>query len=227
MNVLGTKSKRRWLYVSTLVIATGMVTYAIYNLLPWYQVTHKPISELSTKTVTHSTDTPDESNLDDACSRYEVAAEKPRKIRIESIGVDTCIQPVGIDQNKAVAVPSSIYLTGWYVDSVLPGQKGNSIIDGHVSGRYGKAVFADLKYLQVGNKITIQYGDLTEKTFKVVETKRYKVSKAGEELFRQRDDIERQLTLITCGGRFDNKLQAYDKRTIVRASINVQTREEN
>ncbi|HAC56450.1 TPA: hypothetical protein DCF80_03025 [Candidatus Saccharibacteria bacterium] len=226
MNVRDTRRSRRWLYIGALVIVTGVVAGTTYGLLVWQREANKPIPVISSQTVRHTTDTPDETNQDLACQHYRVAAEKPRKIRISSIDVDTCVQPVGLDENKVIAAPNSIHLVGWYVDSPSPGEDGNSIMNGRVAGQTSNAVFIDLKYLQAGNEITIQYGDLSEKTFKVVETKQYDLAEVPEELSRRLDDADTQLTLVTHGEVPNSAAKTSGQRVIVRAVLSTQGRQE-
>ena len=190
----------------------------VYGLAQ-YTATHTPNPTIPTKTVTHSTDTPDETPPQIACNEYTVSGTAPRKIEIPAAGVSGCVQKVGIDQHKAIAVPDNIHLAGWYVNSVPPGEKGLSIIDGHVLGRYGDAIFANLKNLRQGDNIKIQLGDLSWREFIVKNTEVTSDTKAGEAQFTSLPDVASQLTLITCQGKYDAKTNSYDKRLIVRAAL--------
>lgn len=203
-----------------LSIAAGvgllLLAYGAFGIWQQYQATHQTSVVIPTDPVAYSTDEPDETMPTEACRDYSVADALPRKITIDAIGVDACIQRVGLDQHNAIAVPTNIHLAGWFVDSPLPGEAGNSIIDGHVLGRFGDAVFVDLSSLQVNDIVSIQFGDYSEKKFRVIETQTYTVEQADTELFKQVEGIDRQLSLITCGGVFDTDAQTYDRRVIVR-----------
>ena len=167
--------------------------------------------------VTESIAAPEETRPTEACANYKVADAQPRKIEIDAVNVSACIQRVGLDQNNSIAVPSNIHLAGWYIDSPAPGKPGVSIIDGHVSGRYNDAVFVKLASVKENDSVRIQMGDMSWINYKVLSVGSYDLNGAGEALFKQLPSVDKQLTLITCGGKYDSQNQTYDKRVIVRA----------
>lgn len=215
-------SQRRWQWaIGSLVfiVALGLLTYGFSGMLQRWHYTHNPHPTVSKKVVTYSTSTPDETPDTDACDSYNVPAWQPRKIIISSIGVNACIERVGVDQNHAVAVPTSIYLAGWYANSALPGQPGVSLVDGHVLGRYNDAIFKNLKELSAGDVITIQMGDLSTISYTVKTNDTYSLAQVPNEMLSQLPGVQSQLTLITCGGNFNPQTITYDHRVIVRASL--------
>lgn len=199
-----------------LIVALALVGYGAYGFWQRYQATSSQPAVKVDEVVTHSTDKPAETIVKD-CEDFKTAANNPKKITIPSVGVDGCIQRVGIDQNKAIAVPTNVNVAGWYVNSPVPGEKGVSIIDGHVQGRYSSAIFGKIKDLKAGDTINIMLGNGTDRSFEVVSVKSYSVEETNKQQFVQLEGVERQLTLITCGGRFDPKSQSYDQRVVVRA----------
>lgn len=197
-----------------------LVVYGGWGFWQRYKATHNPHPIIPSKVVTQSTDQPDETPLTDACAAYRVSANRPRVISIPSIGVSGCVQEVGIDQYNAVAVPTNIHLAGWYANSVLPGEKGVSVLDGHVSGRYSAdAIFAELAKVKVGDAVKIELGDTSWRTFSVVEVSSYPINQVMEELFKPVESEGSQLTLITCGGVYDRTAQSYEQRVLVRAVL--------
>lgn len=209
---------RKTIAIVTLFIAIGLITFGVWALFQRYRTTHNPNPTIPTETVTHSTDKPDETppHCDDD---YQVLLNEPRKIDIPSIGVSGCIQKVGIDQNNAIAVPTNIHLAGWYINSPLPGQKGVSIIDGHVMGQYTNAIFTNLEKLQPEDKIRIEQGDDSWHEFSVVDINNYNIDQASAKMSEALEGAEKQLTLITCGGNYDDNAQTYEERVIVRAIL--------
>ena len=203
--------------IITLLFATGLICFGAWGAWQWWQATHNPNPTILNRTITHSTNEPDETkpHCDDS---YQVPANQPRKIEIPNLKKSGCIQRVGIDQNKAMAVPTNIHVAGWYVNSAVPGEQGVSVIDGHVSGRYEQnAIFANIKDLQKGDVIKVQLGNKSWREFSVVSVDSYSVEQTAKEQMKQLDGVERQLTLITCGGNFDTNSQQYDERVVVRA----------
>lgn len=214
----GSRHKARGiLIVAVGCLAIGLIGYGLWGLWNRHQAVHDPTVTIPAETVTHSTGMPNETPPEHACSNYHVADSQPRKIEVPSVDISGCIQKVGVDQNNAIAVPTNIHLAGWYVGSALPGEKGVSIIDGHVLGRYQDAIFKALKDIKPGDIIRIQFGDHSWKEFETIDTNSYPVKESKDPLFAQHPTADRQLTLITCSGAFDAKTQSYDRRTIVRA----------
>ena len=170
------------------------------------------------ETITTDTREPSEKKPDQAVD-FQVAADQPKLITIDSINVSGYLQRVGLNTNKTIAVPNNIHYAGWYVDSVLPGQKGLSIIDGHVSGRYSDGVFKQLYRLRKSDIVTIEYGDGSRKKFEVLNVTTKPEAEAAEALFTQEPNVDYQLNLITCGGNFNSNTQTYDDRVIVSTKL--------
>lgn len=193
-----------------------MIGFGLWGFWQRHQTTNNPDPTIPTEVVTHSTDRPDETppKCDDS---YTVPADQPRKIELPSLSVSGCIQPVGVDQENKIAVPTNIHVAGWFVDSVLPGDQGVSIIDGHVQGRYTEGIFKRLDELRPGDEVIVEFGDLSRQEFEAVSIGSYTVEQTSIEQYKALDGAERQLTLITCGGNYDPATQSYDQRTIVRA----------
>lgn len=159
-----------------------------------------------------STDSPSE---EIPTLEYTTDAEDPRSIIIPSIGVNGFVQKVGIDQNNEIAVPNNIHFAGWYTNSVKPGEKGLSIIDGHVDGPTSQGIFGNLNSLEKDQIFEIEYGDGSKISFKVVDKIQVKVEDAYNVLFSKKSEITNQLNLITCGGNFNLDTGRYDDRIIV------------
>lgn len=171
---------------------------------------------LQDKVVTETLEWPSETPV---ATTYRVAADQPLSITIPSTETFGYIQKVGVDQHQAVTAPNNVSLAGWFVDSVRPGDKGLSIIDGHVRGRSKAGVFERLSDVKEGDDITITYGNGSEKRFVVFATKTVPEPEAASHLFEQRPDITSQLNLITCTGRYDAGSRTYADRVIVMAQL--------
>ncbi len=211
-------SPSKLLNISTLMTVLGVVLVACgaYGLVRQKAATTGTvvIHEAPEEVVTHSVDEPSEKPIDSK-SDYRVPADKPRRLMISRAGITGFIQQVGVDQHGAVAVPNNVYLAGWYTGSALPGDSGLSIIDGHVNGRYGPAVFTDLHQLEKGDEIQIEFGDMSVRRFSVFATKQVPLSEASSTMLYQEPGVDRQLNLITCGGIFDRTTDSYPDRLIV------------
>ena len=124
---------------------------------------------------------------------------------------------VGITETNSVGVPNNIYFAGWFDNSPLPGQKGLSVIDGHMRGTYKDAIFKRLGDVKNGEEIVIEFGDRSVKKFKVFASKKLPVDRSAQYLFNKNPDIASQLNIITCSGTFDKTSRTYSDRIVVSA----------
>lgn len=149
---------------------------------------------------------------------YAVAPQLPRLLTINKIGVTARVLQVGVDKNNQMEVPKTAYDVAWYNGSSRPGENGAMVIDGHVQGVGGPAVFSNLKKLAAGDAIDIERGDGKHVSYKVVkvETIPTKDVDTGK-LLVSIDTGRPGLNLITCGGNYDQKADQFDSRTIVYA----------
>jgi sortase (surface protein transpeptidase) len=144
----------------------------------------------------------------------------PVRLRIPAIGVNAPITEVGLNANDSVQVPplGDHNLAGWYKYGPTPGQKGPSVLLGHVDSVTGASVFFYLKDLKKGDKIYVGLKDGKTATFVVDGLQR--VSKTT---FPTKDVYGTLgyagLRVITCGGSFDPTSGHYDDNIIVYAQL--------
>ena len=167
--------------------------------------------------VTYSTDNPDETKPDKKTYQWKGSANDPKYITIASVGVEGFLQKVGVDQNKQIAVPNNVYMAGWFNETPRPGEAGNSIIDGHVTGRVNKGIFEKLTGVKIGDDIKVEFGDGSSKSFKAKKSVAVETKDAAAVMFSQEPNITKQLTLVTCTGKWDSKINQYTQRLIVIA----------
>ena len=140
----------------------------------------------------------------------------PRRIQIPSLGVDATVVDVGLESDGSMQLPGASE-SGWYWPGVRPGgEVGSAVIAAHVDYAGERGVFFDLRSLEVGSEVSV-VDDLGD-THLFIVTERFQVDKAGlpiDELFRV--DGTGTLTLITCGGVFDQGARSYTDNIVVRA----------
>lgn len=209
-------SKNKHILVSVImVIGVAAIMFAALGLYDYYHVTHSGSSIPNQTTVTDDETVSEKPvTVNDS---YQVPAHQPRVINIPSLNVNAYVQRVGVTKDMAMATPNNINFTGWYVNNPSPGEVGVSIINGHAGGRYTDGVFKHLNQLKQGDAIKIQMGDLSWRDFSVVSVGVYPVAEATKGLYKDDPSIDKELHLITCDGKFDDKTQTYDKRAIVVA----------
>jgi len=203
--------------VAITLTVPGLLSF--YNR--WYSTHHK-----TTIPAVSSTEKKDEENpsevpvpVVDGKPPFTYLPTQPAIISIPQINVKGYIQQVGVNTAGAVGVPSNIHLAGWFTSSVLPGAKGLSVLDGHVSGRYSDGIFKHLASVKINSIIEIEFGNKSTQKFSVVEIKKLPESESATYLFTHRPEIAAQLNLITCGGKFNSKTQTYDDRVIIVAKL--------
>lgn len=131
-----------------------------------------------------------------------LARSAPVGLRIPAIGVDTPVVRLGLQADGSVEVPAVTAddRAGWYRYSPTPGQRGPSVILGHVTaGKHGDGVFRRLDRLRPGDGITARLENGTSADFAVTA-----VRTVGKAEFPTADvygNVDRpELRLITCGG---------------------------
>jgi sortase (surface protein transpeptidase) len=142
----------------------------------------------------------------------------PVWIDIPRIGTHASIVALGEDENGALAAPVDPDTVGWYELGPGIGWSGNILLDGHVDWGGRLRVFGLLKQLQEGDEITLQDANGGAQSYSVLWTKFYADADTAplDEIYDTTPT--EQLTLITCGGAFDQTMHMYLGRWVVRAT---------
>lgn len=158
-------------------------------------------------------------------ANYVVAPNMPRYFSIPSLGIiNARIAEVGLRSDGSVDVPRNAYMIGWYNGSVLPGEKGTSLLDAH-GGDLGNGIFRTLPRIQIGAEINIEMGDGRLFTYKVVDTATRPLDGANNAdaympiALTSPQAGTASLTLITCTGEWSQVRQTYLDRFFARAVL--------
>lgn len=155
---------------------------------------------------------------DEQKAAYTVAPERPKNLRIPKLTLYANIIPVGLKSDNSIDAPKTAVDTGWYTGSGLPGQAGAMLIDGHVQGQGGPAVFTNLKRLEAGDTMTVERGDGTVLTYRVVRREHVAAENVDMgQLLRSVNANTEGLNLITCGGTYDRANDTFSERVIIFA----------
>ncbi len=134
------------------------------------------------------------------------------RLKITSRLVDLHRTPKG-----TLEVPLDVAKAGWYVNSAHPGDRGPTVIAGHVDDYRGPGVFYKLSQVRKGDRILISRADGSTAPFTV-----QKVLTVAKRAFPTslvyRGDGRPSLRLITCGGTFDRKTGHYRDNLVVLAT---------
>lgn len=163
----------------------------------------------------------DETKISDNLVRsYSVSPDLPRYIRIKKINSNNIrILRMSTDENGAIKTPKSIWDTGWYDGSAIPGESnGASLIVGHVSGPTEGGIFYNLYRVIVGDEIEIEMGNGKVYTYQVVDKQDVPVGDINMNDYLISKDIDKQgLTIMTCSGEFNSATQQYENRLAIFA----------
>ncbi|TLM72635.1 class F sortase [Pseudarthrobacter sp. NamB4] len=150
-----------------------------------------------------------------------MAASAPVTLTIPSISVRTELIHLGLEENGSLKVPQD---TGngapasWYDGSPTPGERGPSVLLGHVNALGGnKGVFADLRKLTPGAELTVSRADGSTAVFTVDRGALYPKDEFPTlEVYGNTPGPE--LRLVTCDG-YDPATGEFDDNYVVYATL--------
>ena len=149
-----------------------------------------------------------------------LARSAPVRIEIPGLHVSAPVMRLGVAASGSIQVPplGNHNLAGWYDRSVTPGQRGSSVILGHVDSFTGTSVFFSIKTLHPGNMIDVVRANGSTAVFtvdgvqKVVKSAFPRAEVYGNVSFPS-------LRLVTCGGPFDTATRQYLDNVVVYAHL--------
>jgi LPXTG-site transpeptidase (sortase) family protein len=142
----------------------------------------------------------------------------PVGLRLGSINVDAPIVPTGVNQRTGqMAVPSNVRDVAWYEFGSVPGERGSAVLAAHVDlASQGPGVFFNLRTVDEGDTVEVEYSDGTVSVFRVEARTVYQKDELPLETIFAREGAP-VLTLITCGGGFSESSGSYDSNVVVFA----------
>lgn len=130
-------------------------------------------------------------------------ASEPATISVPTIGVDSELMQLGLQDNGLIEVPPYHYGSppGWYVHSPTPGEIGPAVILGHRNGlEGGPGIFADLPQIQVGDSVDVTRHDGTVASFTIYRTDLVDKGEEFPTLDVYGNTTGPEIRLITCDG---------------------------
>jgi LPXTG-site transpeptidase (sortase) family protein len=144
-------------------------------------------------------------------------AAVPVRVRIPRIAADLPVVPVGVEASGEMEIPTDVRTAGWYRYGPAPGEAGSAVVTAHVDSRsQGPGPFQRLHELRPGDRVEVEQADGGVLAFAVQgRTRVLKEELPLGTVFRR--DGGPALTLITCGGDFDEAAARYDENVVVVA----------
>jgi len=141
----------------------------------------------------------------------------PVRLSVPAHGVDSAVDPVGVEPDGQMTIPAEVDRVGWYRFGPAPGDDGSAVIAGHVDDReQGLGAMAPLRAASVGDEVLVTDAAGTTTSWRVIS--REVIQKAVLPLDRlfAREGPPR-LTMITCGGPFLPEYRSYRDNVVVVA----------
>jgi LPXTG-site transpeptidase (sortase) family protein len=146
------------------------------------------------------------------------ARTTPVSMRIPAIKVAAHVGSLGLNSDKTVQVPSKPMQAGWYRYGPAPGQAGSAVILGHVDSKTGPAVFARLKELRAGDKVSVTMANGSVVRYAVKKVATYANAKfPARKVYGASGPST--LNLVTCGGGYDKSKGGYQSNVVVYTSL--------
>ena len=146
---------------------------------------------------------------------------QPVRVRIPALGIDSVVNPIGLDDTGALAVPQPgphLNEAAWFENSPTPGQPGPSIIEGHVDSVEGPSVFFKLGAIKPGDKVVVNRKDGSVVTFRVNAVRDFKKASFPTFLVYGSNIAQPTLRLITCSD-FDTAIHHHVGNEVVFAHL--------
>ena len=155
-------------------------------------------------------------------SEYKVAADKPRYLYIDKLGIKKArIFEVGVNSKGQMKTPKTNYDAAWYNGSSLPGTGGTAVFNGHNGGPSSYGIFKKLNTLKAGDIIKVEMGDGRTFSYRVYDNFEVKLSEADKKmplLMTTPVDGQESISIITCIGEYSIKQKTYLSRQFLRAT---------
>ncbi|MFJ3658599.1 class F sortase [Streptomyces nigra] len=145
---------------------------------------------------------------------------RPVRLVIPKISVDAPFTDLAIGRAGRLEPPPAhdTNLVGWYAKGASPGERGTSIIAGHVDTATSPAVFAELHRLAKGDRFEVRRADGQKAVFEVDEAQTFdKDSFPSDRVYE--DTSTAQVRLITCAGDYDRQVRDYTANLVVFAHL--------
>lgn len=217
-NLFRATARRRLALVLLLVVAGGMITFI---LLPRGEPARVALAETTPPAgrVMEPAVVPDAIPAPPPDIPAASAPGKqyaPMRIHIPAIAASAPVDPLGLNRDGTLEVPTDFARAGYYTGRPPPGATGPAIIVAHVASKSGPAVFKRLRDLKPGDEVTVTRADRSDVIFVVdrVEShpkKRFPTNAVYD------PTPGATLRLITCGGSFDRKTGHYRDNVIAFA----------
>ena len=153
----------------------------------------------------------------DAAPTPPVAVPPPVRLVVPDLGVDTTVDPVGVEADGQMTVPAEVDRVGWYRFGPAPGAEGSAGLADHVgSWDQGLGALAPLREAEVDDEVLVTDAAGTTTRWRVVRRELLDKEALPLDGLFARTGAPR-LVLVTCGGPYLPDLRSYRDNVVVVA----------
>lgn len=141
----------------------------------------------------------------------------PIGLRIPALDQEAAVNPAGVASNGDMEVPANVTDVAWYKYGSAPGEPGSAVLAAHVDlAGQGPGVFFELRDLEPGSVIFVDFDDGSSEAWVAEARTIYDKEELPTDAIFSREGPP-VLTLITCGGGFNEQARRYDSNVVVYA----------
>ena len=157
-----------------------------------------------------------------AAAQARHLAVPPRTVRIPALKVSAPVEPVAVERNGDLTIPSRPDRIGWWIGGAALGSAtGTVLLAGHVDAAdAGPGALYRLEKLAMGSVVEVDSADLRY-SYRVVARRVYRKTDLPDNLFDRGG--RPTLALVTCGGSFEAG-RGYERNVVVYAEPTGQPR---
>lgn len=142
----------------------------------------------------------------------------PARIHVASRGIEADTIALGTRDDGSLEVPGDARTAGWWTGGANPGERGASVIVGHVDSRDGPGAFFGLVDVGAGERLTVERTDGSSVHFRVERVETHPKDAFPTEAVYGHTGAP-TLRLVTCTGVFDRAVRSYKDNVIVFAAL--------
>lgn len=144
--------------------------------------------------------------------------DRPAVVSVPAVGVSARLVPLGLDANGALEAPQDYAVAGWYADGPEPGERGPTVIAGHVDSVDGPGAFYGLRDVEPGDRVDVIGADGSSLQYVVQRVEQHPKGEFPTDAVYGTTPAS-TLRLITCGGDFDRTVGHYRDNIVVFAEL--------
>jgi hypothetical protein len=145
-------------------------------------------------------------------------ATEPAALIAWRLGIYAPVEPLGLNDDGSIQVPTDAAKAGWYEGGPTPGRNGPSVIVGHFDSSTGPGVFFPLRKLRVGDEVGVVARNGDEFVFEIT-----RIEQVDKDMFPTKSVYgstrKATLRLITCEGDIDPMTGHYSDNLIAYGKL--------